>query len=118
MIILNKNVDSDLILQEISEKSVSQYEYSNMSSEYIFNTLRIALHQQNNISFKNLSLYRFESLINIITFKKLMIERLENYKTEGNSIAELENQIEKYSKNAILLIREIITSNQINKMYN
>ena len=115
MIIINENLDSDLTLREISEKSLSQYEYSGMSNEYIYNSLKIALYQQSYICLENLSLYKFESLI---TFKKLMIERLENYTNEEISIAKLKSQIEKYSKYAILLIREIINTNQIKKMYN
>jgi hypothetical protein len=110
---INKISDINLTLEELSKKSSFCFKNTETNSEKILKYLKIALNQDNKISVENLSIYRLESLINIITTKKKMINSIKINEDAKERICELEIKIEKYTKKAIPLIKEIVQANQI-----
>jgi hypothetical protein len=110
---INKSSDIDLTIEELSKKSSTFFKTSETNSANILEYLKVALNQESKICVENLSIYRLESLINIITTKTKMIDILKNNEDATERICELEIKIEKYTKKAIPLIKEIIQAAQI-----
>ena len=114
MVTINKWFDMDFTIEELSKESRLYFNDTKMNSERILKCLKIALKQEMKISIKNLSVYRLDSLIKIITVKKISLEHLNKNGVSKNSIEELEPQLKNYTKEAILLIKEIIKTGRIN----
>ncbi len=114
---INKWFDMDFTLEELSKESRLYYNDTKMNSERILQCLKIALKQEKKISVANLSVYRLESLINIITMKKISFEHNNRNGEPKSSFEELESQIKRYKREAIVLIKEIITTGRINQKH-
>ncbi len=113
MDIINNNLDLNLTEDKLIEVGTIFIKNRVLNIEKVLKCLNQMIKKGKDITVENLTIYRLESLLRVITTKKNMLERIKAYEncTEDNN--DLLTQLCKYTIEVNLLIKELLKTNQI-----